>query len=235
MSDRVVLDGNLSLSNVLDGQGGAYNRYNWRGYSAYEIAVQNGYTGTEEEWLASLQGEDGATGPQGPQGVQGVQGPKGDKGDTGDDYILTEQDRQEIAGMVDTPVDDVQINGTSILSNGVANIPVVMPNGSYGVIKLGANTAVSGLWSDGQAGMLYVVCASSAQIKKGSNRFNAITPLCQHESAFYALAKAAGDTTQSQSSNAVGTYTEEAKTAIRTMLGLDTASLVAEIREALGI
>lgn len=25
-----------------------------RGYSAYEIAVQNGFTGSEEEWLASL-------------------------------------------------------------------------------------------------------------------------------------------------------------------------------------
>lgn len=25
-----------------------------RGYSAYEVAVQNGFTGTEEEWLASL-------------------------------------------------------------------------------------------------------------------------------------------------------------------------------------
>lgn len=25
-----------------------------RGYSAYEIAVQNGFIGTEEEWLASL-------------------------------------------------------------------------------------------------------------------------------------------------------------------------------------
>lgn len=25
-----------------------------RGYSAYEIAVQHGYIGTEEEWLASL-------------------------------------------------------------------------------------------------------------------------------------------------------------------------------------
>lgn len=29
-----------------------------RGYSAYEIAVQNGFVGTEEEWLASLQGSD---------------------------------------------------------------------------------------------------------------------------------------------------------------------------------
>lgn len=26
-----------------------------KGYSAYDIAVQNGFEGTEEEWLASLQ------------------------------------------------------------------------------------------------------------------------------------------------------------------------------------
>ena len=31
------------------------------GKSAYEIAVQNGYTGTEEEWLTSLKGADGVT------------------------------------------------------------------------------------------------------------------------------------------------------------------------------
>ena len=33
-----------------------------RGYSAYEIAVQNGFVGTEEEWLASLKGEQGEPG-----------------------------------------------------------------------------------------------------------------------------------------------------------------------------
>lgn len=31
------------------------------GKSAYELAVQNGYTGTEEEWLTSLKGTDGVT------------------------------------------------------------------------------------------------------------------------------------------------------------------------------
>lgn len=60
-----------------------------QGYSAYEIAVQQGYTGTEEEWLASLKGERGERGIQGipgergdpgPQGIQGVPGPKGDTG-----------------------------------------------------------------------------------------------------------------------------------------------------------
>ena len=80
MSDRVVLDGDLSLSNVLDGQGGTYSRYDWRGYSAYEVAVQEGFVGTKAEWLASLHG---ATGPKGDQGVQGQTGPQGPKGDTG--------------------------------------------------------------------------------------------------------------------------------------------------------
>lgn len=28
----------------------------WRGYSAYEVAVQNGYTGTQKEWLEDLKG-----------------------------------------------------------------------------------------------------------------------------------------------------------------------------------
>lgn len=36
-----------------------------RGYSAYEIAVQNGFVGTEEEWLESLKGEDGKDGEDG--------------------------------------------------------------------------------------------------------------------------------------------------------------------------
>ncbi len=31
----------------------------WRGYSAYEVAVQNGFEGSETEWLASLKGEPG--------------------------------------------------------------------------------------------------------------------------------------------------------------------------------
>ncbi|MER7208526.1 hypothetical protein ABT340_15755 [Streptosporangium sp. NPDC000239] len=48
-----------------------------RGYSAYEIAVQEGFAGTKSQWLASLEGPAGEPGPQGPAGVQG---PKGDQG-----------------------------------------------------------------------------------------------------------------------------------------------------------
>lgn len=56
------------------------------GASAYQVAVNNGYTGTETEWLASLKGpkgDTGAAGPQGPKGDTGETGPAGPKGDTG--------------------------------------------------------------------------------------------------------------------------------------------------------
>ena len=45
-----------------------------------------------------------------------------------------------------------------------------------------------------------------------------VVPSRQYMATFYGLAKAAGDTTQSQSSNAVGNYTESAKSSISTML-----------------
>ena len=35
--------------------------------------------------------------------LKGVKGDKGDKGDAGDDYVLTQQDKKDIAGLVDVP------------------------------------------------------------------------------------------------------------------------------------
>lgn len=51
--------------------------------SAYGIARKHGYTGTEEEWLASLKGEAGPQGEKGDTGAAGAQGIPGPKGDTG--------------------------------------------------------------------------------------------------------------------------------------------------------
>ena len=62
------------------------------GDSAYQVAVNNGFDGSEAEWLESLkggpgpQGPPGETGPQGetgPAGPQGPQGPQGPPGETG--------------------------------------------------------------------------------------------------------------------------------------------------------
>ena len=50
----ILLSGLLAFSAV--GLGGC-------AISAYDIAVQNGFTGTEQEWLASLQGADGKDAP----------------------------------------------------------------------------------------------------------------------------------------------------------------------------
>ncbi|MDE5768652.1 MAG: collagen-like protein, partial [Oscillospiraceae bacterium] len=53
------------------------------GLSAYEIAVQNGFTGSASDWLASLQGEKGDKGDPGEQGIQGIPGEKGNPGERG--------------------------------------------------------------------------------------------------------------------------------------------------------
>lgn len=63
-------------------------------------------------------GATGATGPQGPKGDTGATGPKGDTGATGPagaDYVLTQADKQEIAGMVDVSgkMDEPATEGTA--------------------------------------------------------------------------------------------------------------------------
>lgn len=59
------------------------------GQSAYALAVQLGYTGSEADWIASLKGakgdkgDKGDTGAQGPKGATGATGPQGPTGATG--------------------------------------------------------------------------------------------------------------------------------------------------------
>ena len=109
-------------------------------------------------------------------------------------------------------VDDVQVNGVSVVTDGVANVPlasssvagVVRPDNDYGTQIVDARIAV--------------VKAADDQTKTGTHQRRPIVPYNQHLSTFYGLAKAAGDSTQSASSNAVGTYTESAKSAISEML-----------------
>ena len=66
-----------------------FNSDRFEGLSAYEVAVANGFEGTVEEWLLSLEGppgvpgETGPTGPQGEPGAQGEPGPQGEPGEPG--------------------------------------------------------------------------------------------------------------------------------------------------------
>lgn len=69
------------------------------GKSAYEIAVDNGFEGDEEAWLASLVGPQGLRGEQGipgPTGADGTQGPAGIDGTNGVDGFGTEVQYNDI-------------------------------------------------------------------------------------------------------------------------------------------
>lgn len=94
----------ISETNIFIGGGGQGPKGD-PGDSAYQIALDNGFVGTETEWLESLIGDTGPQGPIGETGPQGIQGPigntgpkgdtgaqgsqglKGDKGDTGEQGI----------------------------------------------------------------------------------------------------------------------------------------------------
>lgn len=73
------------------------------GLSAYQIAVKNGFTGTEAEWLASLKGPEGQQGGIGPVGADGEDGYSPTieiKTNTSSQYVLTVTN---VNGSFDTP------------------------------------------------------------------------------------------------------------------------------------
>ncbi len=108
-------------------------------------------------------------------------------------------------------VTDVKVNGTSVVSGGKADIPMA-DTSSPGVVVIGAGLTKNA------SNQLVVDSAGSGTIKAGANLSQPIVPAKQHESSFFGLAKSAGDSTQASSANPVGTYTENAKSAISQML-----------------
>ena len=67
------------------GTGGGGGADGKDGESAYEVAVNNGFIGTEQEWLDSLVGTDGEDGANGVDGTPGVDGTNGIDGTNGVD------------------------------------------------------------------------------------------------------------------------------------------------------
>lgn len=64
------------------------------GLSAYEIAVKNGFEGTEQQWLESLKGADGVDGTNGIDGSNGLNGADGQSITIADLQQLYEQEVQ---------------------------------------------------------------------------------------------------------------------------------------------
>lgn len=155
------------------------------GESAYQIALNHGFEGTEEEWIESLQGRDGVDGQDGQDGytpVKGVDyfdgkdGQDGQDGYTpvkGKDYY-TEADKAEIVGDVlseieipsaDGAVNDVQINGSSVVDeNGVATIPIITnTKGGLGLVRTG-NSSNGNIYvgnNNGNMVLLYPVAGAT--------------------------------------------------------------------------
>lgn len=154
-----TLKGTIATKGTIKGTLNAV--YGKDGKSAYEIALANGFEGTEAEWLDSLHGKDGADGIKGQDGytpIKGVDyfdGEQGVKGDTGNSGVYV--------GTGDMPTDcNVQIDpdGDAMsIDEVLANLQT--PNGT--VVSQNADFAEVAEWADGNPNNEdrtgYFVCA----------------------------------------------------------------------------
>ena len=111
-------------------------------------------------------------------------------------------------------VQDVQVNGASVVNNGVANVPVASSN-AFGTVKVVGDTSGIAL---NNSNALRTEPATVSEIKIGTASYKPVTPATQARAAFYGFASAAGDSTQTASGTTYGQYTESAKSAISEML-----------------
>ena len=86
------------------------------GKSAYQIALDNGFVGTEQQWLLSLKGETGAT------GATGAKGDKGDKGDKGSHVLMNFEIDDTNGCLMLTEADEDESMDFEIDANGNFNI-----------------------------------------------------------------------------------------------------------------
>ena len=112
---------------------------------------------------AGEKGAPGAAGPQGPKGETGAtgpQGPAGAKGDTGSPGS-------------DAPATDVQIDGTSITADGVADIPLAGTNapGAIGIRE----DSYYGV-AIGNGNNLFVKNANTSEINSRTSPYKPIVP-----------------------------------------------------------
>ncbi len=130
-------------------------KYPGVGDSAYEVAVNNGFVGTEKDWLASLKGEKGDRGEQGIQGIQGIRGErgiqgekgdkgetgeKGDKGDKGDTGDVSKEQLNELEDKLLSQIPKGKATGESITLNDSSNLQYIKFNMNGKSIQEGTPT-----------------------------------------------------------------------------------------------
>lgn len=113
-----------------DGKDGADGKDGINGKSAYEIALDHGFVGTEEQWLQSLRGDDGADGRDGSDGADGIDGADGRRGKDGADGKSAYELAVEY-GYEGTPEDFVQLLLGRAPSSAEGELEVDSEGGSY--------------------------------------------------------------------------------------------------------
>ena len=106
------------------------------GKSAYELAVEHGFDGSEEDWLESLKGADGTNGSQGPQGLTGATGPQGPQGASGtngtngtDGISIVDTQINSDGDLIVTLSSGDTINAGHLVDNDVFTVSFVYNNG----------------------------------------------------------------------------------------------------------
>ena len=162
-------------------------------------------------------GEQGIQGPPGPKGdigLQGEQGPKGDagpqgpKGDPGNDYVLTDTDKQDIAGKVDAVKDVCDKENNSFVKDGVAKIPVATKL-SLGLVK---TTNTDGIYVAPSTGFMSIQKALDAGIEDRSENHKPIVPSNLDKAVKAAMTDGKG-----------AEWTDEEKQAAQLRMGLSDA------------
>lgn len=111
------------------------------GKSAYQIAVDEGFVGSETEWLASLKGDKGDTGAKGDKGDQGLPGADGKDGVDGKTPTLS-------TGTILTGDSTSDATASITGGNGVYYVNMTIPRGprgyNYTPIAISGASLVSG-------------------------------------------------------------------------------------------
>ena len=141
-----------------NGSNGTNGTNGTNGSSAYQVAVTNGFVGTETQWLASL---IGAQGPVGTTGAVGPQGPQGVAGTNGSNASVT----------VGAISNSSNANGASITAGELNLAPADATNG--GIVTTGTQTfSGSKTFSNTIAGS---ISGNAATVTTNANLTGAIT------------------------------------------------------------
>lgn len=176
-----------------------------RGYSAYEIAVQNGFDGTEEEWLNSQKGatfiptisdngnlswrnDKNMDNPtpvniKGPQGEKGDTGPQGEKGEafTYEDFTAEQlaglKGEKGDSGEAGVSIASVAQTTTSTADGGNNVITVTLSNGESSTfsIKNGSKGSTGAKGETGEAGPKGDTGATGAGVPSGGTAGQVLT------------------------------------------------------------